>query len=178
MTGGMHAQRKRAPRQPSGIRSAKTAAALIGGLALSVGACGGDEGLAGPHEPPPSPKQVVEHLRLQGLPIKRTERFGRREHSSGLLGQPDERVAKANFVDGRVKRTGGRVPRIRDGGSIEVFDDRGAAERRVRYLSRTAGSGGAFAEYDPLSGSVVLLRVSRALAPEEAKEYERALSDL
>lgn len=100
------------------------------------------------------------------------------EGSSGLLGRPDEHVAKANFVDGRLERTGGRVPRVRDGGSIEVFDDRGAAERRVRYLARIAGSGGAFAEYDHLSGSVVLLRVSRALAPEQAKEYERALSDL
>lgn len=93
-----------------------------------------------------------------------------------LLGRPGGYTSKADWTDQRAK------PKLDDavqlGGSVEVYEDETAAEKRKKYIAAILEGAPAFgAEYHYVKGGV-LLRVSGALTPEQAAEYEKALDQL
>jgi hypothetical protein len=95
---------------------------------------------------------------------------------NNLLGRPGGYTSKADWTDSRSK------PKLDDevqrGGSVEVYDDPAAAEERAKYIADTLKAAKIFGtEYHYLNGGV-LLRVSGALTPDQAAEYEAALKTL
>lgn len=93
-----------------------------------------------------------------------------------LLGRPGGYTSKADFTDDRAK------PKIDDevqnGGSVEVYDDPAEAEERAKFIADTLDKMKIFGtEYHYLNGGI-LLRVSGALTPDQAAEYEAALKTL
>lgn len=93
-----------------------------------------------------------------------------------LLGRPNGYTSKADFTDGRAK------PEIDDevqnGGSVEVYDEPADAEERSKFIQDTLKAMKIFGtEYHYLNGGI-LLRVSGALTPDQAAEYETALKQL
>ena len=130
--------------------------------------------------PSPSPTELsaaalVEQLRAAGLPVGDVSVFDASTDPNELLGRPNQYIGKANFHDTRLSLPSDPA-RIAtdDGGSIEVFEDEGAATFRYEYVSSIAEVP-LFAEYDYLHG-LVLLRLANGLTPEQAEEYDAALA--
>lgn len=150
-------------------------------LALSTGACGGDDGDefgAGL-----SAEEVVERLKAEGAPITDVQAFTAETDPNNLLGRPGEYTGKAAFHDERLEdealpnsEEGERVD-AEAGGSVEVFENTEDAEERADYVRGFTEGGGVFGEYNYLRGHV-FLRVANELTPTQAEEYERALKGL
>lgn len=101
-----------------------------------------------------------------------------------LLGRPGQYTSKAGFHDRRVPASEVEYESapfaVRRGGDIEVFADEAGATRRADYIGALVNqSGVAFLkpEYIYRRGPV-LLRISGALTPTVAAEYERALASV
>lgn len=128
---------------------------------------------------PHSAAELLAGLKAQKLPIGESVVFTAATDENHLLGRPGQYIGKASWHDTRVEDSGTRGPDISadDGGSIEVFANPTDAQRRFQYVASIASSGGIFAEYDYLSGDV-LLRLTQLLTPEQANEYRYALNML
>lgn len=97
-----------------------------------------------------------------------------------LLGRPTGYQSKATFADRRINSPSAADSSqgsVELGGSVEVFADDQGAQQRMRYVHAIGAGLPAAAEYDYVSGSV-LLRVSRLLTPVQAAEYQKALSSV
>jgi hypothetical protein len=97
-----------------------------------------------------------------------------------LLGRPTGYQSKATFADRRVNpgsATDSSQGSVELGGSVEVFADDQGAQQRMRYIQAIGSSLPAAAEYDYVSGPM-LLRLSRLLPPAQAAEYQKALSSV
>lgn len=93
-----------------------------------------------------------------------------------LLGRPGGYTSKADFTDDRAKPK--LDDEVQNGGSVEVYDDPAEAEERAKFIADTLDKMKIFGtEYHYLKGGI-LLRVSGALTPEQAAEYEKALEQL
>ncbi|WP_319052683.1 hypothetical protein [Streptomyces europaeiscabiei] len=93
-----------------------------------------------------------------------------------LLGRPGGYTSKADFTDDRAKPK--LDDEVQNGGSVEVFEDPAAAEDRAKFIAETLKAAKIFGtEYHYVNGGV-LLRVSGALTPDQAAEYEAALKTL
>lgn len=91
--------------------------------------------------------------------------------SNDLLGRPDGYKAATVLYDSRSDGCDG--PGVDCGAVVEQWPDSDAAQERADYIESI---GAPLAnEYDYVSGSMVL-RVSGALKPSEASEYEDAFS--
>lgn len=93
-----------------------------------------------------------------------------------LLGRPGGYASKADWTDQRAK------PDLDDevqlGGSVEVFDDPADAKKRDAYIAEILKAAPVFgAEYHYVKDGI-LLRVSGALTPAQAAEYEAALKNI
>lgn len=139
----------------------------------------------------------MDHLREAGAPIGVTRIYSAADDPNELLGRPGGYIGKANFHDTRLPAPTvpglceppppgqsepicpdvPEDPEIRDGGSVEVFATAEAAENRATYVRAITQSGGPFAEYSYLAGTV-FLRISASLTPENAVPYEQALDRL
>ena len=95
---------------------------------------------------------------------------------NNLLGRPGGYTSKADFTDDRAKPK--LDDEVQNGGSVEVYDDPADAEERAEFIADTLDKMKIFGtEYHYLKGGT-LLRVSGALTPEQAAEYEAALKTL
>lgn len=97
-----------------------------------------------------------------------------------LLGRPGGYTSKATFIDTRIpeRQTAGSTEgAVERGGSVEVFTDGQAAQKRKDAIQALASGLPMAVEYDYLAGPV-LLRVSRILTPAHAVEYQTALGQL
>lgn len=61
------------------------------------------------------------------------------------------------------------------GGSLEVFPDPAAAQARAEYVGGIAQASPMFTEYTWAVGPVVV-RVSKALTPEQAEQYRQVIA--
>lgn len=149
---------------------------LVGLVAMLV-ACGG----AAP-TPTPVPTAtpvpitagaVVERLKTAGLPIGEIVAYTAESDPNKLLGRPNQYTGKANFHDTRLPATPDMS--TSGGGSVEIFATEADTQARKTYVEGLGKQMPALVEYDYLAGRV-LLRLSRALSPEQARQYEQALA--
>lgn len=166
-------ERHQAARWGLWIRRHFRAMLILVTASAGVLACGGP--------PPPTAEQVTrqltEHVRTATLVTV----FNAESDPNKLLGRPNGYLSKTVFADNRVESRsliGAAGEGMEQGGSVEVFADEGAATARRNYVQeigkRMPLVGG---EYDFQSGPI-LLRVSRQLTPEQAAEYETALTNI
>lgn len=93
-----------------------------------------------------------------------------------LLGRPGGYTSKADFTDSRAKPN--IDDEVQNGGSVEVYEDPADAKERSEFITTTLDKMKIFGrEYHYLNGGI-LLRVSGALTPDQATEYETALKQL
>ncbi|MFJ8188889.1 hypothetical protein ACIQ8D_03665 [Streptomyces sp. NPDC096094] len=97
-----------------------------------------------------------------------------------LLGRPNQYTSKVTFTDSRIK-----VDDVADaepgsiglGGAIEVFATAADAQARADYIQNVTKGMPMLAEYDFVSGTV-LIRVSHYLTPTQAADYKAAAAAL
>lgn len=95
---------------------------------------------------------------------------------NNLLGRPGGYTSKADWTDKRAKPK--LDDEVQNGGSVEVYADPAEAEERAKFIADTLDKMKIFGtEYHYLNGGI-LLRVSGALTPDQAAEYEAALKTL
>jgi hypothetical protein len=85
-----------------------------------------------------------------------------------LLGRPNQYISKANFADNRIDQFDENDP---DGGTIETFNNSKDLQARKAYIESVEKLLYPEIEYMFVNGNY-LLRLSRELTPEQAKEYE------
>lgn len=93
-----------------------------------------------------------------------------------LLGRPHQYTSAVKFSDTRVKASdveGDAKDDVTHGGGIEVFANHADAQARADYIQAIVKASPIFAEYDFVSGNVVI-RVSHYLTPAQAGEYKTA----
>lgn len=128
-------------------------------------------------------EQVLAALRERVPSIAETTVYTPDSDPNKLLGRPGQYTSKAAFHDPRVAPADVEFESepfaVRRGGDIEVFEDASAAQKRADYIGSIVNGPGAGvfgAEYMYVRGGI-LLRVSGALSPAIAAEYERALGE-
>ncbi len=121
---------------------------------------------------------VLEDLIAAGLPITGNIVITEVNDPNNLIGRPGQYVSKVVFAD---ERAGAPLdesaPSNDAGGSVEVFTDAAGAQARSDYIQRSLASLGPVAgtEYHYLAGTA-LIRVTGALVPSAAAEYEAAVA--
>ena len=123
-------------------------------------------------------EQVVSDLAAAVGSVKPGVVYTAESDPNKLQGRPNGYMSKASFTDSRIKASD-----VRDtssgsvdlGGSVEVYADEAGATARKQYIDGLMkGSPILGTEYSYVDGPV-LLRVSQALTPGQATEYETAL---
>ncbi|MGW3556291.1 hypothetical protein ACWDNT_02755 [Streptomyces sp. NPDC000963] len=97
-----------------------------------------------------------------------------------LLGRPNQYTSKVTFTDSRIKVddvVGAEPGSIGLGGAIEVFATAADAQARADYIQNVTKGMPALAEYDFVSGTV-LIRVSHYLTPTQAADYKAVAAAL
>ena len=128
--------------------------------------------------PAPTAESVIAHLKAAGLPIAEEVIYTAETDTNQLLGRPGQYIAKAAWRDTRVTGVWATDEvSTMSGGGVEVFANEAERITRQDYLievSRMPLLGG---QYNYGKGTV-LVRVARALTPDQAADYERALAAL
>jgi len=182
------------------VMSQRSVRALLAVLILVVlatlsSACGGDDSVSEPGasgqattmaEPeatvdePPNAEAVIERLQAAGLTIGKVIVYTEETDPNDLLGRPGQYTSKAAFTDTRVDESDlVATPKwdVARGGSVEVFETEEDAQRRSDYIQAILKEAPMLGpEYGYVAGPV-LLRLSHHLTPEQAREYEQALTD-
>ena len=136
-------------------------------------ACGGDnDDDAGAAT---SAEALVQQLKDAGLPVAETIVYTAETDSNHLLGRPNGYEGKSNFHDSRLKADPDF--RLDAGGSIELFPDGDGAKARKDYIDAIGKNIPTLSEYSYTNGRA-LLRLSRALTPDQAKAYAEAFDKL
>lgn len=128
---------------------------------------------------------VLDGLKAAIPTITKTIVYTAENDPNSRLGRPGQYTSKAGFHDSRVPAREvefeGEPFAVRRGGDIEVFPDEGGAKERAEYIdglvNRSGGIPGLQPEYIYRRGKV-LLRVSGALTPAVAGEYEKVLASV
>jgi hypothetical protein len=99
-----------------------------------------------------------------------------------LMGRPNEYTSDVRFTDSRVLASdtanqGLKTGDVQFGGSIEVFPTAADAATRAKYIQTVTQALPAAAEYDFVSGNV-LIRVSHYLTPAQAADYQHAVKSI
>ena len=118
-----------------------------------------------------SAEKVLKSLAEQGLPIVNEIIFDAKTDPNRLLGRPGGYLSKVSFFDARY------LDRDSDGNyqhTIEVFVTPAAAQTRKRYIEKVTNGVPFLAQYQFNSGRI-LLRLDKALTPDEADKYNAAL---
>jgi hypothetical protein len=100
--------------------------------------------------------------------------------SNHMLGRPHQYTSAIKFKDSRVKGDDVVAADEYDvswGGGIEVFESKGDAQARAKYIQAVTKDLPMFGEYDYVHGPVVV-RVSHYLTPAQAAEYDKAATDI
>ncbi|MDQ7802697.1 hypothetical protein Q5425_03075 [Amycolatopsis sp. A133] len=157
--------------------------------ALSLAACsssGGSPtatdsaGVVAPAENSSTPKTAADVTKTLGAKIatlKPIKTYAAEDDPNHLLGRPNGYSSKTAFGDSRVKADDVEYLKedaVERGGSVEVFTTEEAAQARMDFIQTVAKGLPAVGEYDYVKGGV-LVRVSRFLTPDQAKDYQAAL---
>ena len=123
-------------------------------------------------------EQVTQKLAEKIPTVSLTKTYNAQDDPNHLLGRPNGYLTKTAFADSRIPAD--QLPedktQTEHGGGVEVFPDAAGAKARMDRIQEIAKSlGGMINEYDYVKGGV-LVRVSKLLTPDQAKEYETALS--
>jgi hypothetical protein len=121
-------------------------------------------------------EQVVTAITGKIPTAKLVRTYTAADDANHLLGRPNGYTSKTAFSDSRVPvdQLGGAAADSGDrGGSVEVFADAAGAKARMDYIQAIGKSAPLFAEYDYANGPI-LVRVSKLLTPDQAKDYEAA----
>ncbi|MFD3442540.1 hypothetical protein ACFWU3_34190 [Streptomyces sp. NPDC058685] len=97
-----------------------------------------------------------------------------------LLGRPNQYTSKVTFTDSRIKVddvAGAEPGSVELGGAIEVFTTAADSQARADYIQNVTKGMPMLAEYDFVSGTV-LIRVSHYLTPTQAADYKAAAAAL
>lgn len=127
---------------------------------------------------PETARQIVERLAASGMPVDGIGEYDAETDPNDQLGRPGGYTSKAYWVDTTIDSadvldtTQGSVEL---GGSVETFGDTAAAQARADYIAEVTAGSPALTEYDFVVGTSVL-RLSKALTPDEAQAYVDALN--
>ncbi|MEQ7125321.1 hypothetical protein ABN034_12450 [Actinopolymorpha sp. B11F2] len=126
----------------------------------------------------PTAEQVTRQL-AEAIPtVKLFRVYTAEDDPNDMLGRPGGYLSKTAFHDSRAKDEELEYlekDAIERGGSVEMFATEQEAKQRYEYLSEVVkAAAGLVGEYDYLSGTTVV-RVSRFLTPDQAKEYEAVM---
>jgi len=97
--------------------------------------------------------QIVQALKVHGMPIGQVYAYTDVTDLNHLLGRPGQYTGKTEFSDTRLPSIGdqGANLSVSDGGSVEVFANVTDAQHRFTYIQAISTSGNAlFAEYEYL----------------------------
>jgi hypothetical protein len=126
----------------------------------------------------PTAEQVVADLAGTIGTARPTVVFTAETDPNHLLGRPNGYTSKASFTDSRIKTSDvkdSRTGSVDQGGSVELYPDETGAAARKKFIDDTTKAAPILGtEYSYLDGPV-LLRVSQALTPAQAQEYQTAL---
>lgn len=137
--------------------------AVIGLLA----ACGG-----APAAKPLGGAGIAASLQASGLPVSDVVVHTAESDPNKLLGRPNQYTIKVNWTDTRVTQGDSDA-------TIEVFADEAGMKQRAAYVEAIGKNAPMFVQYIYTSAKhTAVLRVPRALTPDQAKEYEEWLSKL
>jgi hypothetical protein len=149
--------------------------------AFTVNACGDDDdapsqGASVSVARVSTAEESVAALKERGLPVSNVKVYDSSTDPNDLLGRPNGYKSKVNFQDARL---GGDPDDFdtENGGSVEFFGSESSATARRKYIEEIGKSLPVLTEYDYQNGPV-LLRLSKKLTPEQAKEYEKAFGEL
>ncbi|WP_101608474.1 hypothetical protein [Amycolatopsis sp. BJA-103] len=161
------------------------AAVSLALAALSLTACGGSSpsaiGSATAEAGSSTPKTADDVTKTLGQKIataKLIKTYTAENDPNHLLGRPNGYTSKTAFSDSRVKPSDVEylgADAVERGGSVEVFGDEAGAKARMDFIQSVAKNMPMVGEYDYVKGTI-LVRVSRFLTPDQAKEYEAALN--
>lgn len=129
---------------------------------------------ASPSPSPTTTGAVIDHLKASGLPVGEVQTYSAQTDTNHLLGRPHQYTAKANFHDTRLAASPDFA--VDGGGSVEIFATPQDLQTRATYVRKLAENA-MFAEYDYTNG-LVLLRVSHLVGPDQAAQYQQALTRL
>ncbi len=158
------------------INCRKMAVTIMLLLALLVTGC--DAGASSSSGTKADPATMTSGLKSAGLPLDSIVVYDATTDPNKLLGRPNQYTAKTNWHDARLPAPSNAAsPDVSDGGSLEIFGDSAGAQARSTYMQTIGKSMPLFAEYDYVKGPVIL-RVSHALTPDQAAEYQKAFMAL
>ncbi|MFJ5923839.1 hypothetical protein ACIQF6_14700 [Kitasatospora sp. NPDC092948] len=126
---------------------------------------------------PRDAKAAVTALTAAVPSIKAVKTYSADDDPNHLLGRPNQYISKTAFADSRIKAEDVEMEdedSVARGGSIEIFATPADAQARVDYIAGIIKQMPAFTEYDYVHGAEVL-RVSKLLTPEQAKQLQAAL---
>lgn len=129
---------------------------------------------------PLTAEQVTAKLQELVPTAESTKTYTAANDPNHLLGRPNGYSSKAAFADSRVPADQVEYmaqDAVERGGSVEVFADEAGAKARMQYIQTLAQGFPGAVEYDYVHGAV-LVRVSRILTPDQAKDYEAALQKI
>ncbi|MFC5061110.1 hypothetical protein [Actinomycetospora atypica] len=127
--------------------------------------------------PPKTAQQVVTDLAAKISTAKPGQVITAQNDPNKLLGRPSQYTSAAVFTDSRVPEENQNPDQLSadNGGKVEVFASEDEAKARHDYIQALAKQTPIAAEYDYLSGTV-LVRVTKNLDPDAAKQYQDALA--
>jgi 2,4-dienoyl-CoA reductase-like NADH-dependent reductase (Old Yellow Enzyme family) len=120
-------------------------------------------------------EQAVKALAAAGLPIADIKVITPETDENKMMGRPGGYTSKAYFADTRHPAKPDEMVVVEN--NIEGFATVEDAQRRADYVSGIAKAMPMMAQYVYRSGKFVL-RLDRALLPDEAKAYESALAKI
>lgn len=133
----------------------------------------------GSTSPPRTAEDVTKYLSTRVPTSKLTKAYNAEDDPNRLLGRPNGYLSKTAFSDSRVRNVQTYPPdAIERGGSVEVFADEAGATARRTYIKQIAKAAPILGTEYQYQVGPVLLRVSKKLTPNQAQEYEAALTDL
>jgi 2,4-dienoyl-CoA reductase-like NADH-dependent reductase (Old Yellow Enzyme family) len=118
-------------------------------------------------------EQAVKALLGAGLPVADIKVITPETDENNMMGRPGGYTSKAYFADTRHPPTQDKLVIVEN--NIEGFSSEDDAQRRADYVTEIAKSMPMMAQYVYRSGKFVL-RLDRALLPDQAKAYEAALA--
>ncbi len=126
--------------------------------------------------PQQTAQQVVSDLTAKVSTAKPGRVITAQNDPNKLLGRPGHYTSAAVFTDSRVPKENQTTDQLSadNGGKVEVFASEDGAKSRYDYIQGLATRTPIAAEYDYLSGTV-LVRVTKNLEPDAAKQYQDAL---
>lgn len=149
-------------------------------LCIGLCACGESE----KKEDPLTSDQIVQKMKDDySIPITRELTYTEETDVNELLGRPNQYTSKTNWNDERDADTVQMCIDYPDDDyrdcTVEVFENESDAKEREDYLKDTWEIGGMLKQDQYMyRAGTALLRVSYAITPDQAKEYEKAFNEI